>query len=351
MGSRVKLKKASPTRPAASGDSRTRNDRLIASVVCILLAGIVWIAFGQTLHHDFVNYDDGPYVYDNPRRISGLTPGNIQWAFTHVHAANWHPLTTISHMLDCQLYGLQPWGHHLTNILLHAAAAILLFFALRELTGGGHAATGIGSSAVASAKADDAGRDQRSRLQGRGSLWPSAFVAAVFAIHPAHVESVAWVAERKDVLSAVFFMLTLWAYARYARSDRFSWRRYATVLVLFALGLMCKPTLVTLPLVLLLLDYWPLGRVRNQWSVIRGLILEKFPLFVLSSASCVVTILAQKEAFAPTRAIPLQERVANAVVAYVDYLGQAIYPAHLAVLHPYSDRRLSGAQAIVGLLF
>src|SRR5438876_6148259 len=341
MGSRVKRKKASPTRPAASGDSRTRNDRLIASVVCMLLAGIVWIAFGQTLHHQFVNYDDGSYVYANPRITSGLTLDNVKWAFTHFRAGNWQPLTAIWHMLDCQLYGLQPWGHHLTNILLHAAAAILLFFALRELTGGGHAAAGIG----------DAGRDQRSRLQGRGSLWASAFVAAVFAIHPAHVESVAWVAERKDVLSAVFFMLTLWAYARYARSDRFSWRRYATVLVLFALGLMCKPTLVTLPLVLLLLDCWRLGRVRNQWSVIRGLILEKIPLFVLSAASCVVTILAQKEAFAPTRAIPLQERVANAVVAYVEYLGQAIYPAHLAVLYPYPEGGLSVAQAIVALVF
>src|SRR5439155_22058161 len=389
MGSPVKRKKASPTRPAASGDSRTRNDRLIASVVCTLLAGIVWVGIGQTLHHQFVNYDDCPYVYDNPRIISGLTPGNIQWAFTHVHAANWHPLTTISHMLDCQLYGLQPWGHHLTNILLHAAAAILLFFALRELTGGGHAAASIGSSAVASAKADDAGRDQRSRLQGRGSLWASAFVAALFAIHPAHVESVAWVAERKDVLSAVFFMLTLWAYARYTRSDRFSWSRYTTVLVLAALGLMCKPTLVTLPFVLLLLDYWPLRRTQKSAAFakatagqggqrsavaapVRGapqrrtrlrvasawqaaawlhLIVEKIPLLVLSAASCVATILAQKEAFAPTRAIPLQERVANAVVAYVEYLGQAIYPAHLAVLYPYPEGGLSVAQAIVALVF
>src|SRR5438093_2666022 len=356
MGSRVKRKKASPTRPAASGDSRTRNDRLIASVVCILLAGIVWIAFGQTLHHDFVNYDDGPYVYDNLRIISGLTPGNIQWAFTHVHAANWHPLTTMSHMLDCQPYRLQPWGHHLTNIRLHAAAAILLFLALWRLT---------------------------------DNIWPSAFVAALFAIHPAHVESVAWVAERKDVLSAVFFMLTLWAYARYARSDRFSWGQYTTVLALFALGLMCKPTLVTLPFVLLLLDYWPLRRqqksaafakatagqggqrsavaapvrgapqrrtrlrVASAWQAAAWLhlIVEKIPLFVLSAASCVATILAQKEAFAPTRAIPLQERVANAVVAYVEYLGQAIYPAHLAVLYPYPEGSLSVAQAIVALVF
>src|SRR5438093_5941292 len=194
MGSRVKRKKASPTRPAASGDSRTRSDRLIASVVCILLAGIVWIAFGQTLHHQFLNYDDGSYVYANPRITSGLTLDNVKWAFTHFRAGNWQPLTAIWHMLDCQLYGLQPWGHHLTNILLHAAAAILLFFALRELTGGGHAAASIG----------DAGRDQRTRLQGRGSLWASAFVAALFAIHPAHVESVAWVAERMDVLTAHF---------------------------------------------------------------------------------------------------------------------------------------------------
>src|SRR6266705_6029124 len=185
MGSRVKRKKASRTPPAASGDTRTRNDRLIASVVCILLAGIVWIAFGQTLHHEFVNYDDGPYVYDNPRIISGLTPGNIQWAFIHVHAANWHPVTTISHMLDCQLYGLQAGGHHFTNVLLHTVAVVLLFLVLQQMT---------------------------------GAFWQSAFVASLFAIHPLHVESVAWVAERKDVLSAMFFMLTVAAYTRYARA-------------------------------------------------------------------------------------------------------------------------------------
>jgi tetratricopeptide (TPR) repeat protein len=339
MGSRVKRKKASRTRPTASGDSRTRNERLIASVVCILLAGIVWIAFDQTLHHEFVNYDDGPYVYSNPRIASGLSLANLLWAFTHVHSANWHPLTTISHMLDCQLYDLQPWGHHLTNILLHAAAVILLFFALRELT--------INSRARPSGapKATDGPAVRPYQV------WASAFVAALFAIHPLRVESVAWVAERKDVLSGVFFMLTLLAYARYARGDRFSWSRYTSVLVLFALGLMCKPTLVTLPFVLLLLDYWPLRRVRDQWSVIRRLILEKIPLFVLSAASCVATILAQKEAFAPIRAVPLQERLANAVVAYVEYMGQAIYPAHLAVLYPYSEGGLSVAQVILALFF
>src|SRR6266699_6469249 len=216
MGSRVKRKKTSKTGSSASRQSHTHDDRLIASIVCILLAGIVWIAFGQTLHHQFVNYDDGSYVYANPRITSGLTLDNVKWAFTHFRAGNWQPLTAIWHMLDCQLYGLQPWGHHLTNILLHAAAAILLFLALRQLT---------------------------------GSFWPSLLVAAVFAVHPLRVESVAWVSERKDVLSGVFFMLTLWAYARYARSDGPSLFRYLIVVVLFALGLMCKPTLVTLPFV------------------------------------------------------------------------------------------------------
>jgi len=319
-----------------------------------LLAVIVWVVFGQTLHHEFVNYDDGPYVYANPKILNGLTPGNFAWAFTHVHAANWHPLTTISHMLDCQFYGLQPWGHHLTNILLHAAAAILLFFALRELTGDGDAVVPTGR--------DDAGRDRRSRLQDRGAFWASAFVAVLFAIHPLRVESVAWIAERKDVLSGVFFMLSLFAYARYARSSRFSLGRYATVLVLFALGLMCKPTLVTVPFVLLLLDYWPLGRwqraegkgrraeVRSPWSVVSGLVLEKIPFFVLSGASCVATILAQKEALAPVREVPFQERLGNAVVAYAEYVVEMVYPANLAVLYPYPKSGPNVAEVVLALL-
>ena len=323
MGSRRKQRKTSQRRPAATRRC-TQNNGLIASVVCILLVGTVWIAFGQTPHHEFVNYDDGPYVYANQRVINGLTPGNVQWAFTHVHAANWHPLTTLSHMLDCQLYGLQPWGHHVDNILLHAAAVIILFLALWRLT---------------------------------GNLWAGAFVAALFAIHPVRVESVAWVAERKDVLSGVFFAFTLLAYAHYVRSGRFSLGRYAIVLILFALGLMCKPTLVTLPFVLLLLDYWPLGR--TQKSDVRGqksetwlqLVLEKIPLFVLSAASCVATILAQKEAFTPIGAVSLPERFANAVVAYVQYLGQTVWPAHLAVLYPYPEGGHHVAEVILALLF
>src|ERR1700730_5785277 len=187
MRDSVRRKMAPKGGATAQSSSRAYNQRVVAGIVCILLVGIVWIVFGQTLGHEFVNYDDDEYVRENPRINNGLTLDGIQWAFTHVHAANWHPLTTISHMLDCQLYGLQPWGHHMTNVLLHAAAAIFLFLALRQLT---------------------------------GAHWPGAFVAAVFAIHPLRVESVAWVAERKDVLSGVFFMLTLWAYARFARSNR-----------------------------------------------------------------------------------------------------------------------------------
>ena len=362
MGFRANRKKVTDT--AESGDPH--NDLLITSVVCILLAGIVWIAFGQTVRHDFVNCDDGPSLYLNPRIINGLTPGNVQWALIHAFAGNWVPLTWMSHMLDCQLYGLQPWGHHLTNILLHAAATILLFFALRELTGGRYAVAGM----------DDAGRDHRSRLQQGDSLWSSAFVAALFAIHPMRVESVAWVAERKDVLSGMFFMLTLLAYARYARSDRFSLGRYTTMLVFFGLGLMCKQTLVTLPFVLLLLDYWPLCRIQKSEAVaecVRGtlkgctapnafarrpawldgstwprLVVEKIPFFVLSAAACVATIHVQK---AFILAFPLQQRFGNAMIAYVEYLGQAIYPAHLAFLYPYPEDGLSVAEVMFASLF
>lgn len=346
MSNPAKRKKTSRDGTAERSLSRAYSERLVTGIVCVLLAAIVWIVFGQTLRHEFVNYDDDYYVYENPRITNGLTLDGIQWAFTHVHAGNWHPLTTISHMLDCQLYGLQPWGHHLTNVLLHAAAAVLLFLALRQLT---------------------------------GACWPSAFVAAVFAIHPLRVGSVAWVSERKDVLSGVFFMLILWAYARYARSSRPSSGRYTMVVVLFALGLMCKPTLVTLPFVLLLLDYWPLRRftirpltskisrsARNPLAdrrndnptrggqlparPVRYLLVEKIPFFVLSAASCVATLLAQEKAVITVRQLTLGDRVGNAVVSYVTYLGQMIWPAGLAVFYPYPEGGLNIAQAILASL-
>jgi len=307
-----------------SGRTRTHNRRVVTAIVLVFLAMIVWVAFGQALRYDFLGYDDQRYVVQNAWVTNGLTLGGIKWAFTHVHASNWHPLTTISHMLDCQLYGLQPWGHHLTNILLQAAAAIFLFLALKKLT---------------------------------SDFWPSLLVAAVFAVHPLRVESVAWVSERKDVLSGVFFMLTLWAYARYARGNaRPFW--YVTVIALFAFDLMCKPTVVTLPFVLLLLDYWPLGRIqpslslgggmtRNKWT---WLVAEKLPLFVLSAASCVATLLAQKQALDASLKPSLMERVGNALISYVTYIGQMIWPAHLAVLYPYPEGTLKVGQAILALL-
>jgi hypothetical protein len=196
-------------------------------VVCVLLVLAVALVFGQTVGHEFVGYDDDEYVYENPVVQKGLTLEGVRWALTYGGIGHWHPLTWLTHMLDVQFYGLQPSGHYLTNVLLHAATAALLFLLLWRMT---------------------------------GFLWRSAFVAAVFAVHPLRVESVAWVAERKDVLSGFFFMLTLGAYVRYVHR-RDSKVRYWTVVALFALGLLSKNMLVTLPFVLLLLDYWPLKRV------------------------------------------------------------------------------------------
>src|SRR5438094_3524833 len=212
--------------------------RFASFYVCLALVAITWLVFGQTLRHDFVDFDDHVYVYENPSITRGLSVDGLIGAFTHAHARNWHPLTTISHMLDCQLYGVKAGGHHFTNVLLHSVAVVLLFLALLQMTGG------------------------PSRT---GSIWRSAFVAAVFAIHPLRVESVAWIAERKDVLSGVFFVLTLLAYVYYVRLPQL--RRYLVVVFVFACGLMSKPMLVTLPFVLLLLDYWPLDRIKGRvWA-------------------------------------------------------------------------------------
>ena len=337
---------------------------LITAGVCVFLVEIVWISFGSALGNGFVNFDDNDYVYQNPNITSGVTLAAVRWAFSSVHASNWHPLTTISHMLDCHLYGLQPWGHHLTNILLHAIVAILLFLALRQLTGRD------GSPSRPSNSSD------ASENRPYENIWASAFVAALFAIHPLRVESVAWISERKDVLSGVFFMLTLWAYARYARSNSPSLGQYLAVIFFFALGLMCKPTLVTLPFLLLLLDHWPLGRwqgagskergARNkvgsgkregqtsavsfQLSALRGLVVEKIPLFLLSAASCVVTIIAQKNALNSIRKVAFLDRLANGVISYVTYLAQTIRPVHLAVLYPYNEQGIKASTVIVALL-
>jgi tetratricopeptide (TPR) repeat protein len=265
--------------------------------VCVALALLTLLAFSQALGDKFVNFDDSDYVYENPVVMAGLTKASVAWAFTHIHSANWHPLTWLSHELDCQIYGINPAGHHLTNVLLHAANVVLLFLLLRQMT---------------------------------GAHWRSAIVAALFAVHPLRVESVTWVAERKDVLSGLFFMLTVWAYLRYA-SRSFSPGRYGLVAFLFACGLMSKPMLVTLPLLLLLLDFWPLQR-RDSW---RRLVLEKIPLLALSGAICLVTILAQRHAIQSSESFPWPLRLANAAVSGAVYLRQWIFPGGLAALYPY----------------
>jgi len=300
MSRRSKKKTNQGKVAAIPGDTAGLNGRWTVLGVCLFLAAIVWVVFGQTLHDDFINFDDDDYVYENPEVFQGLTLHGIIWAFARFHADNWHPLTWVSHMLDCQFYGLNPGGHHLTNILLHTAVAILLFLVLRQMT---------------------------------GALWRSAFVAAVFAIHPLRVESVAWVAERKDVLSGVFFMLAIGAYVRYARHP-WSPVRYGLVLLLFALGLLCKPMLVTLPFVLLLLDYWPLNRLAGS-VVPKRLILEKLPLLGLAVASGVVTLFAQTGAIRSFNEISLPLRVGNAFISYATYLGQMFWPSGLAVLYPF----------------
>ena len=270
--------------------------------ICIALAALSWLVFGQTLWHDFVNYDDPRYVYENTNITEGLSISGIVWAFTHIHSMNWHPLTTISHMLDCQLYGLKAGWHHCTNVLLHSIAVMLLFVGLLQMT---------------------------------GAFWRSAFVAAVFAIHPLRVESVAWIAERKDVLSGVFFMLTLLAYLYYVRLPRTG--RYLVVAFVFACGLMSKPMLVTLPFVLLLLDYWPLDRIKGQVS---KRVLEKIPLIALSAVSSIATLVAQKGAVGYTEELPVLERFNNAVLSYVLYIWQMLSPVNLAVFYPHPENRL-----------
>lgn len=288
--------------------------RTLAAIYLVLTI-LIWLVFGQTLGHPFVEYDDQNYVYENPEVTAGLTGHGLVTAFTGVHARNWHPLTTISHMLDCQLFGLNPSGHHFSSILFHTLASLLLFTVLRAMT---------------------------------GALWRSALVAAVFAIHPLRAESVAWVAERKDVLSAVFFMLTLGAYVHYARQP--SVRRYLLIVLFFALGLMAKPMLVTLPLLLFLLDYWPLAR--NQTGKLGGWksIAEKVPLFLLSLAAAIATLIAQRSTVNYSEELPLTWRIGNALLGYVAYIGQMIWPAKLSIFYPHTADHLSPWKVALAVL-
>jgi Flp pilus assembly protein TadD len=267
--------------------------------IAALLVTAIFLIYSQTMHFGLVNYDDPDYVGTNAHVRAGLTAESVGWAFTHSFAGNWFPLTWLSHMLDVGLFGLDIGRHHLTSVCLHALATLLLFAALRRMT---------------------------------GEHWRSAMVAALFALHPLHVESVAWIAERKDVLSAFFWMLTLYAYACYAARPS-TWR-YALALLAFCLGLMAKPMLVTLPLVLMLLDYWPLAR-GVRW-------LEKIPFFVLSAVASIVTFVVHTEAGATAslQIFPLPVRIENALVSCAAYVIKFFWPSNLAVFYPYSKSSL-----------
>lgn len=284
--------------------------------IYLLLAVVTLLAFWQIHDCDFINFDDPEYVTENSHVLKGITADGIRWAFMSGHASNWHPLTWISHMLDVQFFGLNPHWHHLMNLLFHIANTLLLFFVLHRMT---------------------------------KVLWPSVVVAALFALHPLHVESVAWVSERKDVLSAFFWMLTLNAYVSYVASPN-RWR-YLIVLLFFGLGLMAKPMLVTLPFVLLLLDYWPLRRFgrtesalaqkNSEWITIRSLIWEKVPFFVLAFLSSIVTFVVQQKGgmIQSLQSFPFEVRLQNALISYITYMVKTIWPTHLAFLYPYPSHQ------------
>ena len=289
------------------------SERWLVAGICAGLVGLVWFVFEQTIKFPFVNFDDPEYVYEVPEINAGLTLHGIKWAFTHWPATNWFPLKNISLMLDFQFYGFNPGAFHFTNVVLHAAAVVLLFLVLRQMT---------------------------------GSIWGSAFVTAIFAIHPLRAESVVWIEERKDVLSGLFFMLTLAAYLHYTRKPSIG--RYLTMSILFACGLLSKPMLVTTPFILLLLDYWPLNR--SQRSEVRGqrsefqtwlrLVAEKIPLLALSVSVAFLTAGGIAPAHSAADQLPFLTRIANAFVSYSIYIWQMIWPANLGVFYPYPQNGL-----------
>jgi tetratricopeptide (TPR) repeat protein len=289
------------------------NEKWKKIVICICLAAGTFAAYEPMRHNSFVKYDDNKYLVRNPNVTSGITRDSVIWAFTKPYASNWHPLTWFSHMLDCRLFGLNPFWHHLVSLLLHITNAILLFWILLKMT---------------------------------GSTWASAFVAAVFALHPLQVESVAWAAERKTVLSGFFWFLTIAVYVWYTKRPGIS--RYMLLFGVYALCIMTKPVVVTLPLVLLLLDYWPLGRLKlgiqseSKEVSLRRLLIEKAPLLVLASILCAMTLIAQQEkgAVATLEVLPLRYRIANMFISYIMYIIKIIWPSRLAVLYPYFSANL-----------
>jgi tetratricopeptide (TPR) repeat protein len=297
--------------------------RQVLFLVSIALITITLIAYEPIRHNDFVSYDDGAYITGNPNVTCGITRESVIWAFTNSHMGNWHPLTFLSHMLDCEIFGLNPAWHHFINILFHILSALLIFWILTATT---------------------------------GTMWPSAFVAAIFAIHPIQVESVAWASERKTVLSGFFWFLTMAVYIWYTK--RPSIRRYTSLFLVYGLSIMTKPLVVTLPLVLLLLDYWPLGRLNwgrhaAEKSVpLSRLLMEKAPLLAMSAILSLITIAAQQKAGAlnPIEAISLNNRVANTFISYAKYVSKTIWPNRLAAFYPYNYAILSKTLSAVCIL-
>jgi len=304
--------------------------RHIDAFICLMLLGLTLMVYGQVAGHAFINYDDPDYITENVHVRIGLTLDSIQWAITATHASNWHPLTWLSHMLDVDLFGMNAGGHHMVNLLLHGAGTLLLFIVFRKTT---------------------------------GDRWQSAFIAALFALHPLHVESVAWTAERKDVLSTFFCFAALWRYTLYVAAPVF--KNYWPVLLYFTLGLLSKTMVVTLPIVLLLMDYWPLRRSRGNKDkalpCLTGpcvspsfLIVEKIPFFMLSAASGVVTFLTQQSGQSVMRldVLPIGTRLTHSLIAYTGYIRKMLYPSDLGVFYPHPGMsawwEISGAGLFIG---
>jgi tetratricopeptide (TPR) repeat protein len=304
------------TDPRSSAFSRTL-------LICAVITVLTLLVYGPMIDHSFISFDDDDYITNNPVVRRGLTLDGLVWAFASPHVYNWHPLTWLSHMADVQLFGLNAGGHHLMGLLLHTVNALLLFFVLRSMT---------------------------------RALWQSSVVAALFALHPFHVESVAWAAERKDLLSTLFWLLTIGFYLRYVKNPGI--RRFWPVCLCYAAGLMAKQMAVTLPFLLLLLDYWPLRRLdptpptpgsptRFRWSGISPLIWEKLPLFVMAAGASLLIYLIQTQTGIVKSAaeFPFSARLANALVAYIAYLFKTVYPLNLAVFYPHPGTTLPLWQA------
>jgi protein O-mannosyl-transferase len=300
-------------------------DRLVADfrpkpmLLGALLVLATLLLYGRVTHHEFLEFDDSSYVTRNIHVKTGLNRSNVVWAFTGFHEANWHPLTWISHMADCQLFGLNSGAQHIVNVLLHAANVLLLFLLLQKAT---------------------------------GALWRSFLVAILFAVHPLNVETVAWIAQRKSLLSTFFSLLAIAAYGWYVQ--RPGWKRYLSVAGAFALALMSKPMAVSLPLVLLLIDYWPLERykdlpLRRKWI---RLSMEKLPLLVMSAAISAVTMAAQRSGgtVAETSGLPLSVRLGNAIVSYAAYIGKMFWPNHLAVFYPHPEHSLPQSEVVASTI-